>query len=71
MEFQHIENVLQHRERGITLGVHAYGYPTNAGGLNGAIIAKDDVDGGCKGGVMLEPVAMRAHVARGTGRWSQ
>lgn len=64
-EFRHEENVLEDRGRGCALGVHANGYVTDTGGLNGTLVAKDDVDGGSEGGEMVEPVTTPRHDARG------
>ena len=39
---------------------------TDTCGLNGTVIAKDNVNGGIEMGIMLEPVLIRTHVAGGT-----
>ena len=49
----------------VTLGMHANRNATDTGGLNGAVVAKDDVHGGGKSGVMMKPVTVCAHIARG------
>jgi len=61
-----VENVLQHCGRGFALSVHANGNAADNGGLNGAVVAKDNVHGGRKGGVVVEPIAVCAHVSQGT-----
>ena len=46
--------------------MHVDGNVTDTCGLNGTVIAKDNVNGGIEMGIMLELVLMRTHVVGGT-----
>ena len=65
MEFWHVEDILQYHGRGLALGMHVDGNAADTSGLNGAVIAKDDVHGVDEWGIMMKPVAMCTHIARG------
>ena len=47
--------------------MHADRDASDACGLNGTVVTKNDVNGGRKWGVVVEPIATSTHVARGTG----
>ena len=47
--------------------MHVNRNATDTCGLNGAIVAKNDVNGGIEMGILLEPVPMQTHVAGSTG----
>jgi len=67
MEFRHVEDILQHCGQGLALSVHANGDTADTGGLNGTVVPEDNVHGVDEGGVIMEPVAVCAHIARGAG----
>jgi len=62
-----MEDILQHHGQGLALSMHTDGNVADAGGLNGAVVPKDNVHGVDKWGVMMEPVAVCTHIARGAG----
>jgi len=47
--------------------MHADGNAANTSGLNGTVVTEDDVHGVDKWGIMMKPVAVCTHIARGTG----
>ena len=67
IELQHVENILQNHGRRGTFGMHVNRDVTDTCGLNGTVVAKNDVGGGIEMRILLEPVPMRTHVAGSTG----
>jgi len=61
-----VKNVLQHCGQGFALSVHVNGNAADTGGLNGTVVTRNDVHGGRKGGVVVEPIVVCAHVLQGT-----
>jgi len=60
-----MEDVLQYRRRGFALSMHVDRNVADTSGLNGTVVAKDDIHGVDKWGIMMKPVVMCAHIARG------
>jgi len=65
VKFRHMENILQNHRQGLALSMHVNGNVTDTSGLNGTVVAEDDIHGGGKSGVMMEPVMVCTHIARG------
>jgi len=46
--------------------VHVNRNAADTSGLNGAVVAEDNIHGGRKGGVVVEPIMVCTHVLQGT-----